>query len=178
MEFVYHKCSLTRPGLPVRRPNNQTFSSAQPVTEIDASSTLSQIGKEDRDKEDLVKRNKRKKPKDLPNLKLGLMAQGSSGQEYFENRLEPETSREAIILAFLNIIPYLPISLFVPWLDRIWALIKASSKEERPFLTERLWKVISENLDLNRCEIAYEWWYETRGAVEQNITVKLSQVKL
>ncbi|PSK38529.1 hypothetical protein C7M61_002462 [Candidozyma pseudohaemuli] len=178
LEFVYHKCSLTRPGLPVRRPNNQTFSSAQPVTEIDASSTLSQIGKEDRDKEDLVKRNKRKKPKDLPNLKLGLMAQGSSGQEYFENRLEPETSREAIILAFLNIIPYLPISLFVPWLDRIWALIKASGKEERPFLTERLWKVISENLDLNRCEIAYEWWYETRGAVEQNITVKLSQVKL
>lgn len=178
LEFVYHKCSLTRPGIAVRRANIQTFSSAQPVTEIDASSTLSQIGKEDRDKEDLVKLNKRKKPKDLPNLKLGLMAQSSSGQEHFENRTEPETTREAVVLAFLNIIPYLPISLFVPWLDRIWALIRLSGQDERPFLTERLWKVLSENLDLNRCEIAYEWWYETRGAVEQNITVKLSQAKL
>lgn len=178
LQFVYHKCAKTPPGLPVRRANNLTFSSAQPVTEIDASSTLSQLEENDQDKEDIVERNKRKKPKDLPDFKLGLTAQGSSGQEHFETRTEPETSREAIIVAFLNIIPYLPISLFVPWLDRIWDLIKASGQDERPFLTERLWKVLSENLDLNRCEIAYGWWYETRGAVEQNITMKLSQVKL
>lgn len=178
LEFVYDKCAQTPPGIPVRKSRNHTFSSAQPVTEIDASSTLSQIGEDDQEKEDIVERNKRKKPKDLPAFKLGITAQGSSGQEHFQTRSEPETSREAVILAFFNIIPYLPLSLFVPWLHKIWGLVRASNPNEMPFLTERLWKVLSENLDLNRCEIAYGWWYEYIAAVEQDSSFKLSQAKL
>lgn len=178
LDFVFSKCALTPPGIRVKRLNNLTLSSALPVSEIDAASTLSQLEESDMDKEDLIEKNKRKKPKDMPGFKLGITAQSSSEQEHFETRTEPETSREALVLAFLNIIPYLPLGLFLPWLGRVYDLIMASGPSERPFLTERLWKVLSENLDLNRSEIAYVWWYETRNAVEKNVVSKAQQPKL
>lgn len=163
LEFVNFKCATTQPGVPIKDSGHRILTSAQPVVEVEAVSTLSQEDKADRKENDIVKRNKMKKPKDLPGYKL--TPQGKS-QAYFTERSEPETSREAIIMAFLHIIPYLPISLFITWLNKIFMLIQASAPEEANFLTAKLWKVISENLDLNRSELAYLWWYESKRSVE------------
>ena len=80
----------------------------------------------------------------------------------FEERIVPNTTRESAVTTIINLIPYLPLSKFNFWLDRIWVLIEMSHPEEKVFLIGILWKVISENLDLNRSELAYHWWYEVK----------------
>lgn len=169
LEFVFFKCQNTRSGQRIEQASESVFTSAQPIQEIDAASTMSQLKKnKDLDQTDIVKHNKRKKPKDLPGMKL-LPQNPRNPQENFTKREVPSTSREAIIVAFLNIIPYLPLNIFVRWLDKIWLLIWSSNEEERAYLTGKLWHVLSNNLDFNRCKLAYPWWYETKEAVEAEL---------
>lgn len=175
LEFVFFKCASTTPGQTIRKSTNSTFLSAQPIMEIDAESTMSQLEKDANT--DIVDENKTKKPKDSVEFSVIATSQ-KSPEAQFTNRAVPETSREAVISAFLNIIPYLPLNIFVRWLQKIWGLIDLSNFEERKFLTEKLWKILSENLDLNRCELAYVWWYETKGAVETNMGNKQTLFKL
>lgn len=164
LEFVYFKCASTTPGQPIEKRTSVTFTSAQPVSEIDASSTLNQLKKHS-DNTDIVKQNKHKKPKDLAFIDVvSLGKKDPHGQ--FAARVTPDTSREGILVAFMNVVPYLPMSIFARWLEKIWGLIAASSQSEQEFLVGKLWKVISENLDLNRCEIAYDWWYEEKRAAQ------------
>lgn len=172
LEFIFFKCQNTMPGLSIKTSTGTVLTSAQPISEIDAASTMSQLKKNDPNQTDIVKFNKMKKPKDLPGLKL---FPSSDAKEHFSKREVPNTSREALIVAFLHIIPYLPMNAFVHWLDRIWTLIKTSNQEERAYLTDKLWLVLSNNLDFNRCQLAYPWWYETKQAVERDIghTLKL-----
>lgn len=85
----------------------------------------------------------------------------------FQEKLSPDTVREALVFSFLNLIPYLPLSIFTFWLDKMWILIEASDPSEKKFLTKIMWRVISENLDLNRCELGYEWWYELKRIPEK-----------
>lgn len=167
LEVVYFKCQNTMTGVRIKAASETVISSAQPIPEIDAASTMSRLNKHDPEQTNIVKANKRKKPKDLPGMKL--LPGGNHGQEHFTKREIPETSREAIIVAFLNIIPYLPLNVFVLWLNKIWSLIMSSNQQERAYLTDKLWYVLSRNLDHNRCEIAYPWWYETKQAVENDI---------
>lgn len=166
LHFVYFKCQNSQPGQRISVASETVFSSAQPIQEIDAASTMSQL-KRGSDQTNVVKANKRKKPKDLEGLNL--LPGRSDGTQHFTKREVPETSREALVVAFLNIIPYLPLSIFAFWLDKIWLLILSSNKQERAYLTDKFWRVLSENLDHNRCDIAYPWWYETKKAVEHNI---------
>lgn len=175
LDLVYFKCFSTTPGQFIRPSTNATFSSAQPIMEIDAASTMSQL--DNADKTDIVDANKEKKPKDMA-FDLVSTSQPDTSQNNFTVRVAPETSREAVISAFINIVPYLPLNIFVHWLIKIWGLIDASNMSEKTFLTEKLWKVLSENLDLNRCEIAYAWWYETMAAVETNMGHRISLLKL
>lgn len=167
LEFVFFKCSSTRSGQPITRPNENTFASAQPISEIEAASTMKQLKRTTDLNVDIVKRNKKKTPKDLAGL--GLVNNGSKEpMQHFAVREAPETSREGIIVAFLNVIPYLPMSSLVHWLNKIWRLIEESNQEERKFLRYKMWEVIGGSLDLNRCEIAYVWWYEKKRAAEGN----------
>lgn len=91
----------------------------------------------------------------------------SENEEYQVSiRLTPETTREAMIFAFINLIPYLPLHIFTHWLNKTWTLIDQSNQYESEFLMRILWRVLSENLDLNRCEMAYSWWYEDKRVPE------------
>lgn len=168
LDFLNLKCSSTIPGVHIKKPDDTaTFSSAQPIVEIDAASTLSHIDEKKHPSTDIVDRNKMKKPKDR--LKVDLINTGQPKKQYqFTQRTIPNTSREAIIISFFNIIPYFPLSIFIHWLNKIWDLVLSSNPEEQEFLGQRLWKVLSENLDLNRSELAYRWWYEEKNAVQHN----------
>lgn len=166
LEFIYFKCQNTMPGLPIRTTEVTVLTSAQPIQEVDAASTMSQLARSSLDHTDIIKENKMQKPKDLPGLSL---IPSGEAKEQFTKREVPNTSREALIVAFIHIIPYLPMTIFIHWLDRMWSLIVASNHHERVYLTEKLWHVLSNNLDFNRCQIAYPWWYETRQAVEKDI---------
>lgn len=171
LEFMYLRCSNTPSGIPTKvNPSINTFTSAQPITEINAESTMRTLNSKDLNPNtvNIIDENKMKKPKNAVKLDILPDDLGPSPpkSEYnFQKRLNPETSREAILVAFMNLIPYLPLSAFVPWLERLYHLVDCSNASERQYLISVLWKVLSENLDLNRCEMAYRWWYETKEAV-------------
>ncbi|CAH6723464.1 hypothetical protein CLIB1444_15S01860 [[Candida] jaroonii] len=169
LEFYYFKCLNARPGLPIK-PQSGNFTSAQPIPEISAESTIKALDVK-KEQINIIKENKLKKPKDF--IKLDILPDQPKKDYAFTKRLVPETSREALILSFINLIPYLPLSMFVKWLDKTMLIIEASNQNERSYLVDMLWKVISENLDLNRCEMAYRWWYETKLAVESYQPSKL-----
>lgn len=172
LEYFYSKCANTQSGIPVSRSDDTAaFTSAQPIAEVEAMSTLTQVDNKTHPSTDIVDRNKLKKPKD--HFKLDIFDTSTPTNEYqFSERMTPITSREAMLVAFFNLIPYLPMHVFTKWLERIWTLVVASNRQEHQFLVRILWKVLSENLDLNRCELAYRWWYETMELVE-NLEVKL-----
>ncbi|KAF8005502.1 hypothetical protein HF325_000959 [Metschnikowia pulcherrima] len=167
LHFVYIKCLNTVPGQPIKNSKNVVFNSAQPVPEIEASSTISQLEKSSGTL-NVFEENKGEKPKDL-SLKDIFSGTEAEASEQFGIRVSPNTSREGFIVALLNVVPYLPLSIFVHWLSKIWSLIIASNKNEQKFLIDRMWKCLSENLDLNRCEVAYDWWFETIRAAEVDI---------
>lgn len=167
LSSVFFKCSNTVSGHLVRNQKSLIFSSAQPISEISAQSTMSHLKKDE--KADIIKENKSKKPKDLAFVDVLPTSQGHLGKQHFEERKEPESSREAIVSAFFNVIPYLPIDKLVFWLDKMWMLVTNSNNDEYKFLAAKLWSVISLSLDLNRSEIAYTWWYEKKRAVERNL---------
>lgn len=177
LEFVYFKCANTTPGQPIGRSTDETFSSAQPISEISAESTMKQLKKTSDGNTDIVKQNKHKKPKDLAVLDV-VSTKRKDPTLHFSERVSPETSREGAIVAFFNVIPYLPMSILVHWLNKIWMLIEGSNQAERLFLVGRLWTVLGGNLDLNRCEVAYAWWYEKRLAVEKDIGQEKELYKL
>ncbi|KAI5966452.1 uncharacterized protein KGF55_000761 [Candida pseudojiufengensis] len=162
-QFLIDKCKPIIPGIPVKKSiedeNNPSFSSAQPISEIEANSTLNTLEQDKRLNNDIIHENKAKKPKDkvvkdlLPRFK----------KDYkFQNRLIPETARESAILALINLIPYFPLSVFLQWIDQIWYLILKSNVSEQNYLIGMLWKVLSDSLDLNRIELAMRWWYEIK----------------
>ncbi|KAK6455698.1 uncharacterized protein RJT20DRAFT_119688 [Scheffersomyces xylosifermentans] len=121
----------------------------------------------------VVAANSARKPKNLVSLDPLPAIAGKIAPEYeFENRLIPETSREALILTIINLIPYLPLSTFTSWLDKIQLAIGASMPGEAQFLTKMLWKSLSENLDLNRVELGIRWWYDVQGLPQQEQVVQ------
>lgn len=174
MNFMYSKCLNTPSAQPIRATRG-ILVSAQPITKIDAESTLSQLGEDNH--VDVLSENKHKKPKDNHNIDLILMSNDTS-MSNFSVRFAPNTSREAIILAFLNTIPYFPLGSFEHWLNKIMGLIRASNTNEQAFLIDKLWKVLSENLDLNRSDIAYNWWYHKLHAVERNLCRSMQRMNL
>lgn len=164
MDFVLGRSAACPSGVAIKSAlgpvmDNLTFGLAQPILEIGAQSTLRNVDKDTRKAGDVVKANKGKKPKNL--IKLDVLPHAQVGADYkFDNRVVPETTREAYILSVINLVPYLPLSLFVRWSAAIWDVILASEVNERNFLRGMMWKVLSENLDLNRMELAMRWWYE------------------
>lgn len=167
LNFLYFACLHARSGIPIdshESTNEVAFASAQPISEIAASSTMSHLDKKKNENTDIIRANKRKKPKAVVNLRL---PKNKSSNDYnFERRTKPETTREALVVSAINLVPYLPLSIFTKWLDKIWSLIEMSNTHEIPYLTSMLWKVLSENMDLNRCEIGFKWWYESKRAAE------------
>lgn len=166
LQFIYFKCMNTASGIPISKKSTALFASAQPIPTTDANSTVSQLP-ENSSNTNIVEENKHKKLKDLAVIDLILFESGDS-KLHFSIRQAPETAREGFILAFLNVIPYLPLSTFEHWLQKIWSLITASNVSERQFLADKFWVILSENLDLNRCEIAYVWWYEKKKNVQNS----------
>ncbi|CAD1809667.1 hypothetical protein FOB58_003015 [Candida parapsilosis] len=166
--FLADKCAPIPRGAPIKPTSpsdNPSFASAQPISEIEAHATLNTLEQDNKMENDIIHENKAKKPKDkvvrdlLPRFK----------REYkFEDRLAPETVREAAVLALINLVPYFPTSLFIPWVERIWDLIVKSNVSEANYLTGMLWKVMSDSLDLNRVELAMRWWYEEKQLSERN----------
>ncbi|WEJ96667.1 hypothetical protein PSN45_004209 [Yamadazyma tenuis] len=147
LEFINFKCLNTKSGIPISiKASDSMFTSAQPIGEIHAESTMKSLETK-KQNINIVAENKIKKPKDL--VPLGMLPEATvAPTEYnFAKRLVPETSREAMVLSFVNLVPYLPLSVF-----------------------------LSENLDLNRCELAYRWWYETKKAVAKNIGQEVSRL--
>lgn len=176
LNFIYFKCLHTKNGIYIN-PQNKGFHSAQPISEIAAESTLRTFDSKHNDR-DIIHDNKRKKPS--KQIMLDLIP--DSHQAYkFEKRLTPETSKEAMVLTIINLVPYLPLSIFTRWLDKVFILIEGCDKPETIYLLEMLWKVISENLDLNRGELAIRWWYSTKKAVAHSLvkeTVTQNDLKL
>lgn len=159
-EFLLYKFSPARPGMMIKGQaqtmQDQTFTSAQPIPEIDAHSTLSALDEKLTKESNIIKANKAKKPKDK------LFYEKKEDPYVFQNRVSPETSREALLTSLVNLVPYFPLSEFTGWLNKVWALIQDSNNTEARYLTGVFWKVLSENLDLNRCELAYSWWYQDK----------------
>lgn len=177
LNFLYERFSVVASGIPIASQPKTSFTSAQPIAEIDASSTLSQINdKKTGPSTDIVEANKLKKPKDYYGMTLVNTGLGKGKDYKFANRVVPETAREAVFVSFVNLFPYLPLLVFQPWLERIWVQICQSDLSERHFLTEKLWQVLSKNLDFNRGDIAFRWWYNQLQAVdfaEQMANMKL-----
>ena len=82
-----------------------------------------------------------------------------------QNKKNP-TFREAFIISTMRVLPYIPITSFLENIGRIWHLIEVSNQSEKEYLISSLWGEISENMDLNRSDIAYAWWYERRKMPE------------
>lgn len=170
LEFIHFKAANATSGENIKAHGRHMFTSALPIPTTDANSTLSQLP--ELSNTNVVEENKHKKLKDLAVMDVVLFGT-KTGQEHFEVRQAPETVREGLIVAFLNVIPYLPLTEFERWLNKIWALILRSNANERKFLADKFWIIISENLDLNRCEVAYTWWYEKKQRVEQTNFARL-----
>jgi hypothetical protein len=170
-EFLVSKYSTARPGIMILRQTSQTmkdltFTSAQPILEIDAHSTLSSMDQNLTKESNIIEANKAKKPKDM------LFNEKKPANYEFQNRSVPETLREALLTSLINLVPYFPLTEFNSWLNKIWSLVQESNRSESIYLTTVLWQVLSENLDLNRCELGYRWWYQTKE-VPQMSTIKL-----
>ncbi|CUM64238.1 uncharacterized protein PRCAT00001833001 [Priceomyces carsonii] len=178
LQFLYFKIFSVGQGIKLKDKgsNDVSFTSAQPIQEIEANSSLKSMESDPDSSTDIFRANKMKKPKDI--MKLDLPKSQISQNYNFEKRVIPDTLREAKILSIINLVPYLPLSSFVSWLDKIWTLILYSDPSEKEFLTNMLWKVISENMDLNRCEIGIRWWYESQGLAEHNIITGTSKNRL
>lgn len=179
--FLLNKYSRIEPGVPIKPKSitsvlssgsgeaNVSFTSAQPVNEIEAHATLNTLEQEGKLANDVIDENKAKAPskkiikKYLPDL-VGKTKTNSDNHpfEFFDNRLTPETAREATIVSLINLVPYFPLSVFIPWLNQVWDLIVRSDSKEQQFLFNMLWKVISESLDINRGDLAIRWWYEEK----------------
>lgn len=164
LHFIHFKCMNAPSGVSIAKAGNDMFSSALPIPNTDANSTVSQLP--DTSNTNIVEENKHKKFKDMPVIDVVLF-DSKNAQDHFTIRQAPETAKEGLILAFLNVVPYLPLNIFEEWLQKIWTLILSSNTSERQFLADKFWAILSENLDLNRCEVAYRWWYEQRKNVEQ-----------
>ncbi|KAL6452919.1 PEX8 Peroxisomal biogenesis factor 8 [Candida maltosa Xu316] len=93
------------------------------------------------------------------------------GKKIFSNPINyqqsPSVFSNSGIVSLINLIPYFPLSVFINWLNKIWDLITRSDIQEQKFLVGMLWKVISDSLDLNRMELAVNWWYEDKGFSQQ-----------
>lgn len=186
LDFLFLKCANT-PSLPIKElqgSSNSAIGSAQPISEISAPSTLSIMDEEVKSSQfhNIVDENNSERPMnhivdDMTNkitndVKDKLQIESDKYSKYFptppkheyefEHRLTANTTREAAISTIINLIPYLPLSWFKPNLDKIWILIQNSKSDEQQYLIHLLWKVISENLDFNRSELGYEWWYEEK----------------
>ncbi|CAN3372849.1 hypothetical protein DIURU_001009 [Diutina rugosa] len=190
LRFLLHLIQQTRSDPLHTRDatfSDQTLRSAQPVGEILATSTLKRMDEDEVDEHNIVEQNDASKPFEKlfddaskhvyaeVNDKLGQYIPrrkrakpehqphpAPSATEYqFTERVHPNTVREAAVNTIINLVPYIPLSRFVAWLDEIYLVILASEPEEQRYLCKSLWVVISENLDLNRCGLAYPWWYET-----------------
>lgn len=179
--FLLNKYSRIEPGVPIKPKSitsvlssgsgeaNVSFTSAQPVNEIEAHATLNTLEQEGKLANDVIDENKAKAPskkiikKYLPDL-VGKTKTNSDNHpfEFFDTRLTPETAREATIVSLINLVPYFPLSVFIPWLNQVWDLIVRSDSKEQQFLFNMLWKVISESLDINRGDLAIRWWYEEK----------------
>ena len=179
--FLLNKYSRIEPGVPIKPKSitsvsssgsgeaNVSFTSAQPVNEIEAHATLNTLEQEGKLANDVIDENKAKAPskkiikKYLPDL-VGKTKTNSDNHpfEFFDNRLTPETAREATIVSLINLVPYFPLSVFISWLNQVWDLIVRSDSKEQQFLFNMLWKVISESLDINRGDLAIRWWYEEK----------------
>lgn len=179
--FLLNKYSRIEPGVPIKPKSitsvlssgsgeaNVSFTSAQPVNEIEAHATLNTLEQEGKLANDVIDENKAKAPskkiikKYLPDL-VGKTKTNSDNHpfEFFDNRLTPETAREATIVSLINLVSYFPLSVFIPWLNQVWDLIVRSDSKEQQFLFNMLWKVISESLDINRGDLAIRWWYEEK----------------
>lgn len=167
LDFIYFKCANAPSGVSINPSSGELLESGQPIVEIHAESTISQLEAEYGDESNIVLENKHKKPKDEHVISLPPpQSPNKDGTEHFTVRSAPNTIREALMLAFFNTIPYFPLSLFGHWLNKIMALIQSSNEAEKQFLLGKLWKVLSENLDVNRCEIAYSWWFRERPTFE------------
>lgn len=160
--FLLGECSAANSEELVKSSDN-AFSSAQPVSEIDAASTMSHIDDKRHPSTDIIDHNKKKKPKDR--VKYAFLPPKPKLKP--KHRTKSETPREALLSSFINLVPYFPLSQFTFWLDEIKKQIDVSKEAEQEYLTAVLWKVLSENLDLNRCAVAFKWWYEDKRAVEQ-----------
>ena len=185
MRFLYHMILPTR-LVPLKNRNSlfkdQTIMLAQPVGEILATTTLYRMDEDQVDSHNIVEQNDADKPFDkvfgdisekiydevnaevnkyVPKKWRQAAEDLVTPKEYeFTERVQPETEREAAVNTIINLIPYLPLSRFTAWLDKIYGLIAVLSPSERLYLLRSLWVVIGMSLDLNRCELAYPWWYE------------------
>lgn len=159
LDFLYFKCANTPSGISIEHFSGELLASGQPIAEIRAESTISQLDPGNEGHTNIVLEHKHNKPKDEIVKFPVPLSSFTNGTDQFSARAVPNTTREALMVAFFNTIPYFPLSLFEHWLNKMMVLILSCNVEERQFLMGKLWRVLSENLDLNRCEIAYSWWF-------------------
>lgn len=165
LEFLNFWCINTRSGVKLNSSESGVMlNSSQPVQEIEANSTLNVLQDEDGEMNNVVEANKASNPRSSADKFLSIKSAQAPYQ--FQERTTPETSKETLVVSLMNLIPYLPLSIFIRWLDKIKLLIEGCNQSERPFLIRILWTILSENLDINRSELAIRWWYETQRAVE------------
>lgn len=182
LDFIYLKCYNAQ-SIPIKDAKESNWiGSGQPISEIDAPSTLSNLDKktqselvdvldkgDDKPTAHIVEKmanevtHEVKERIQIDSEKYLKYFPIPKKKEYeFEQRVVPETIKESAISTITNLLPYIPLPHFVSWLNKIWALIENSTPLESEFLAGLFWKVISEKFDINRSDLAYQWWYEVK----------------
>lgn len=66
----------------------------------------------------------------------------------------PQTVRAALVSALISTVPFIPLRFLEQWLVNIWEFCEGDT-----YLQDKLWTMISENVDMQRGTVGVQWWY-------------------
>lgn len=69
--------------------------------------------------------------------------------------------RGALISALISTVPFIPVPYLSQWLDNIWELGSGDA-----YLEDKLWTVLSENVDTQRGTVGVQWWYNKANVLK------------
>jgi hypothetical protein len=74
----------------------------------------------------------------------------------------PRTVRAALISSLISTVPFIPLTYVEQWLTNIWELSEGDS-----YLEDKLWKTISESVDMQRGTVGIQWWYNKSSLTQK-----------
>ncbi|ODV60808.1 Pex8p ASCRUDRAFT_70674 [Ascoidea rubescens DSM 1968] len=111
-------------------------------------------------------------------LKINSIKSGIPLSNHNLNDFDPPSTKAAIACCLINIIPYTNSEILIDWLNVIYFNIifsrrNALTGKEQDFLADKLWDIISDNLGVEKSNIAINWWYNKEKIETSLIPSKL-----